>query len=94
MLMSDETDVNCRRFIELDGLDIFQQCLEVRLLCHHVQHKSMLMPSALSLSGKIARICCNKNVIILGIILSILLAEGHIIFYCLCHSCFECSRKK
>jgi len=33
MLMSDETDVNCRRFIELDGLDIFQQCLEVRLLC-------------------------------------------------------------
>jgi len=31
MVLSDETDVNCRRFIELEGLDVFQQCLEVRL---------------------------------------------------------------
>jgi len=30
--MSDETDVNSRRFIELEGLDIFHDCLEVRLL--------------------------------------------------------------
>lgn len=30
MMMSDETDVNCRRFIELEGLDVFQQCLKVR----------------------------------------------------------------
>jgi len=27
--MLDETDVNCRRFIDLKGLNIFQQCLEV-----------------------------------------------------------------
>ena len=30
-LMTDETDVNCRRFIELEGLDVFKQCLDVRI---------------------------------------------------------------
>jgi len=38
-LILDETDVNCRRFIDLEGLDVFQQCLEVcpSLVCmlHH-----------------------------------------------------------